>query len=154
MAMDRGMQVCYGRCYEDLALPYLPFVEAMQAHVEWGPEDVGAPLGADAAVIGQFLHWAGMLPPNAGASTPAQSDQGKLQLFLAVSRATVTLARSCPTLVVVDDLHCRPLSLELFGHLVYTIADTAVRGRPLLILGTTGRWSQRPAWPACSPVSA
>jgi class 3 adenylate cyclase/DNA-binding NarL/FixJ family response regulator len=69
---------------------------------------------------------------------PVQSDQGKLQLFLAVSRATVTLAQGCPTLFVVDDLHwADPLSLDLFGHLVYTVADTAVRESvPLLILGT------------------
>jgi predicted ATPase len=139
MAMDRGISVCYGRCYEDLALPYLPFVEALRAQFEQAPEDVEHTLGADTEVIiGQLLHHGGEPPPVASLSMPAQADQEKLRLFLAVSRATVTLAQRRPTCFVVDDLHwADPFSLDLFGHLVFTVADTAVREVvPLLILGT------------------
>lgn len=138
MAVARGLQVYYGRCYEDLVLPYLPFVEALQAYAARVPEETEPTLGADAAAIGQLLHRAGMPPSDAGPSALAQTEQAKLQLFLAVSRGTVTLARHCPTLFVIDDLHwADPLSLELFGHLVFTVADTAVRESvPLLIIGT------------------
>jgi predicted ATPase len=138
LAMDRGISVCYGRCYEDLALPYLPFVEALRAQFEQAPEDVGHTLGADAEVIGQFLHHGGVPPPVASFSRPDQADQEKLRLFLAVSHATVALAQRRPTCFVVDDLHwADPFSLDLFGHLVFTVADTAVREAvPLLMLGT------------------
>jgi class 3 adenylate cyclase/tetratricopeptide (TPR) repeat protein len=138
LAMDRGMSVCYGRCYEDLALPYLPFVEALRAQFEQASEDVEHIFGADTEVIGQFLHHGGVPPPVASLSRPDQADHEKLRLFLAVSRATVALAQRRPTCFVVDDLHwADPFSLDLFGHLVFTVADTAVREAvPLLMLGT------------------
>ena len=72
LAMDRGMSVCYGRCYEDLALPYLPFVEALRAQFEQAPEDVEHTLGADTEVIGQFLHHGGVPPPVASLSDPQE----------------------------------------------------------------------------------
>src|SRR5262245_30721225 len=48
MAVQRGIPVCYGRCYEELALPYLPFIEALRAQLAQLPEDVEPTFGADA----------------------------------------------------------------------------------------------------------
>ena len=59
MARRRGLQVCYGRCYEDLTLPYLPFVEILRPHLEQLPEDMQQVLGADAEVLSQLLYRAG-----------------------------------------------------------------------------------------------
>src|SRR5919204_5085579 len=56
VASRRGVRVCYGRCYEDLPLPYLPFIEAFLAHLDPVPEDVARVLGVEAQAIGQFLH--------------------------------------------------------------------------------------------------
>jgi tetratricopeptide (TPR) repeat protein len=137
-ALRRSVQVCYGRCYEDLALPYLPFVESLLVQLAQLPEDVTRALGADAEVIHCFLHRERAALPVAGPSISGQADQGKLRLLVAVARATVALAQRCTTLLVVDDLHwADPSSLDLLGHLVFTVADTAVREPvPLLILGT------------------
>src|SRR5215471_18569175 len=138
IALRRGIQVCYGRCYEDLALPYLPFVEILHPYLEQLPDDMQQVLGADAEIIGQLLHCAGGPLSTAGLSTSAQTEQDKLQLFLAISHTITKLAQSHPMLFVMDDLHWADLpSLDLFGHLVFTVADRAVRESvPLLILGT------------------
>src|SRR5213596_1847018 len=34
LARQRGIQVYHGRCYEDVMLPYLPFVETLRAQLE------------------------------------------------------------------------------------------------------------------------
>src|SRR5438067_1482995 len=40
LAERYGIQVCYGRCYEDVALPYLPFVESLLAQLAQRSEDI------------------------------------------------------------------------------------------------------------------
>jgi class 3 adenylate cyclase/tetratricopeptide (TPR) repeat protein len=137
-ARHRGVQVSYGRCYEDLALPSLPLIEALRPLLEQESEDVEHALGQDVEVISRFLYRDGATSPAANPSTSGQGDQDKLQLFLAVCRAVITLAQHRPVLFVIDDLHWadRP-SLDLFGHLVFTVADTVTRERvSLLIVGT------------------
>src|SRR5262249_20289279 len=138
LALRRGLQVCYGRCYEDLALPYLPFVESLRPHLEQLPEDMKQVLSTDVEIIGQLLHRAGKPLATAELSTSAQTEQDKLQLFLAVSHIITKLAQNRPMLFVMDDLHwADPPSLDLFGHLVFTMAETVMRESvPLLILGT------------------
>lgn len=138
IAVRRGLQVCYGRCYEELALPYLPFVEILRPYLEQLPEEMQQVLGADREILGQLLHYAGRPLSPAGLYTSAQTEQDKLQLFLAASHTITRLAQSHPMLFVMDDLHwADPSSLDLFGHLVFTVVETAVRESvPLLILGT------------------
>src|SRR5262245_38718039 len=51
IALRRNIQVCYGRCYEDLALPYLPFVEILRPYLEQLPQDMKQVLGADAELL-------------------------------------------------------------------------------------------------------
>jgi tetratricopeptide (TPR) repeat protein len=68
-------------------------------------------------------------------SAPAQFDQEKLRLFLAVSRLTVKLAQRQPIVFMLDDLHWADQpSLELFGHLVFAVADAAARESIRLLL--------------------
>src|SRR5262249_25820668 len=71
-------------------------------------------------------------------SITAPTDHDKLQLILAVSSATLQLAKSCPTLLIVDDLHWADRqSLDLFEHLAFTVADVAQREPiPIVIVGT------------------
>jgi class 3 adenylate cyclase/DNA-binding CsgD family transcriptional regulator len=133
-----GAQIGYGRCYEDLTLPYLPFVGILRALLERIPPDVERLLGADVGLIRRLLDRGGPTADATIPSTPAEADRDKLRLFLAVSRATVTLAQRSPILLAVDDLHWADrLSLDLFGHLVFTVADAAMREPlPILIIGT------------------
>ncbi len=134
VALRHAVQVCSGRSYEDLSLPYLPFMEALRSPMEQIFVEVESTLGPDAKIIRQFFSY------TEGASFPAHSvraDQEKLRLFLALSQAMIVLARHCPTLFVLDDLHWADQSiLDLFGHVVFTVADTAAREPvPLLIVG-------------------
>ncbi|MGH8057823.1 MAG: ATP-binding protein, partial [Candidatus Entotheonellia bacterium] len=137
VAVHRGVQVCYGRCYEDLTLPYLPFMEALRPQLEQIPEEVERTLGADASIIDQLLGRQVATTPTANQSWSTQPDQDKLRLFLAVSHLIIKSAQSGPTLFVVDDLHWADQpSLDLFGHLVVTLAETALRETvPLLLIG-------------------
>lgn len=132
------MEICFGRCYEDLALPYLPFVEYLLPQLEQMPEDARRSIGADFQLITQLLHRAETLPPEARPSLAGQADQEKLQLFLAVGHATVRFAQSRPMLFVVEDLHWADrLSLDLLDHVAFTVADTATKEPvPLVIVGT------------------
>jgi class 3 adenylate cyclase/tetratricopeptide (TPR) repeat protein len=130
------MQVCFGRCYEDLALPYLPFVEGLFAR--FAPLVHGEQLApADADVVRRLLR-GGASIAEADPALPEHADQDKLRMFLAVARATVRLAQGRPTVLLVDDLHwADPRSLDLFEHLGFTVADAAERARvPLLIAAT------------------
>ncbi len=133
LAERSGVQVCYGRCYEDLALPYLPLVEPLLSRLV----HVAAGAG-DAEVIRHLLRADPAASADAGPSLSLQADQEKLRLFLAVSRATIRLAQSCPTLLIIDDLHWADRSsLDLFAHLVFAAAD--VSGREpvaLMLIGT------------------
>lgn len=134
-AQRHGLEVCYGRCYEDLALPYLPFVESLLVYLKQIPEEVTHTLGADAEVISRFLQRAGATFPAAGPARSTEADQDTLRLFLALSRATIKLSQSRPMLLILDDLHWADRSsLDLFSHLVFAVAEAAARESiPLLI---------------------
>jgi predicted ATPase/class 3 adenylate cyclase len=137
-ARRRGVQVGLGRCYEDLTFPYLPFVGAWRMLLEQVPPDVARALGSDLKVIRRLVRQDATPAHAAHALTAAEADQDTLALVLGVSRATIKLAQHCPTLFIVDDLHWADRSsLDLFGHLVFTVADMAGREPvPLLIIAT------------------
>ncbi|MGH7305829.1 MAG: ATP-binding protein, partial [Candidatus Rokuibacteriota bacterium] len=131
------MQICFSRCYEDVALPYLPFIESLLPEVERVAEAEKI-LGADLHVVRRLLHGAG---PPAGVSRLTRSDNvdlDKLQLFVAVAHGTCALARTRPAIFIVDDLHWADShSLDLFEHLAFAVAETAFREPiPLVIVGT------------------
>ncbi|HEV8717208.1 MAG TPA: AAA family ATPase, partial [Candidatus Binatia bacterium] len=138
VAPSYGVSVCYGRCYEDLALPYLPFIESLFAQLQQMSEEVQRTLGTNLEVINQFLHRDSIATPATNPSLSTQADQDTLRLFLALSHATIKLAQSRPLLLAVDDLQWADRSsLDLFSHLVFTVADIALRESvPFLIIGT------------------
>jgi eukaryotic-like serine/threonine-protein kinase len=130
------MEVCFGRCYEDVALPYLPFVDSLLPQLDRISDD--ADLGTELRLVGQLLNRADVPPPESRPSVFGQADHDKLQLLLAVGQATVRLAQSRPMLMVVEDLHWADrLSLDLFDHVAFTVADSSIRDPvPLVIVGT------------------
>ena len=137
-ALRYNMRVCQGRCYEDLTLPYWPFLESLFPQLHRLHEDIQDCPDTDIEVINHFLHWGSTAAPPISPSPSVQADQGTLRLFLALSRATIKLAQRHPLLLAVEDLQWadRP-SLDLFGHLVFAVADAALRDSvPLLIVGT------------------
>jgi class 3 adenylate cyclase/tetratricopeptide (TPR) repeat protein len=131
----RGMQVGFGRCYEDLALPCLPFVESLRPLVDGQAEYVRRALGAEFEPIDQMLHRVDTAPSASHPSMVFQADHERLQLLLAVGHLVVALARRSPTLFIIDDLHWADrLSVDLFEHLAFTVADTAERESVSLLI--------------------
>jgi tetratricopeptide (TPR) repeat protein len=137
-----GMRICAGRCRAEVALPLAPFVESLLLHIEEGLTDASPSLHLDVDMVRRFRHRDRGIAPDRVDATSGQANPDKLHLFLAISRAAVALARHRPTLIVVDDLHwADPLSLELFAHLAFTLADLS--GPELIPLGLVG--THRPA---------
>ena len=99
------MQICFGRFHEDQTLPYLPFVEGLLPRLEAMPGYVRQSIEADIRTISQ-LHRVGRAdqdparpsqsalsrPPASYPSSAAKADYDRVQLFVSISRAIVTLA--------------------------------------------------------------
>jgi DNA-binding SARP family transcriptional activator len=115
----RGAVVLYGRCDEDLAIPYRPFVECLSHLVADVPDEVLS--GVDARTLGELTRLVSDLAlrrPGLPAPQPADPQVERYLLFGAVAGVLGALARSGPALVIVDDLHWadRP-TLLLLRHL-------------------------------------
>jgi class 3 adenylate cyclase/tetratricopeptide (TPR) repeat protein len=137
MAARCRMQVYAGRCYEDVTLPYRPFVETLTAQLGQAAGDLEGLLGADAAIVNRLLG-RGSAPPQRNAPAgPAETEEDKLRLFLTLSRTIIKAAQQNATLLVFDDLHWADRSsLDLFAHLVFAASDAALQGGlPLMIVG-------------------
>lgn len=129
---EEGAIVLYGRCEEDLAVPYKPWVEALGHLARHGPAEL-----FEGMVPTRIAEAARLLPELADrcgvdVSQSVADESERYLLFGAV----IDLLRRCselaPTALVLDDLHWadRP-TIALLHHLVG--ADTELR---LLVLGT------------------
>jgi len=116
---DAGGVVLYGRCEQDVGLPYQPFVEAVTEYLALGDNQmVLAELGEGAAYLGRVVPaLAGRVAPPA--PPPGEAELERLQLFDAATGLFAAVAREHPLLLVLDDLHwaTKP-TLLLLRHLV------------------------------------
>ena len=148
-AHQRGDIVLHGRCDEDLAIPYRPFVECLShliAHVsdavlvDVDPERLAE---LSRLIPSLVARWPG-LP----ASMVADSDVERYRLFGAVGSLLTAMARQSPVMVTLDDLQWadRP-TLQLLGHLA---------GLPLgrVLLVGVHRDSERPIGPLVEMLGA
>lgn len=127
-AADAGTVVLYGRCDEELAVPYLPWIESLGHYVEHADGEVLARL--DEATLGQLRRLLPALAERMPGETPGTPDQ--YALVAAVSRLLCAMAARRTTLVVLDDLHwADPATLLLLRHVANTVVDAR-----LLIVGT------------------
>ena len=115
----RGSVVLYGRCDEDLAIPYRPFVECLSHAIAHVSEDVLAAvdprrLAELTRLIPSLESRRPGLPPVAA----AESDVERYLLFGAVGSLLAAMASDTPVMVIVEDLHWadRP-TLVLLRHL-------------------------------------
>jgi class 3 adenylate cyclase/tetratricopeptide (TPR) repeat protein len=130
---DEGAVVLFGRCDEDLAVPYQPFVEALGAYVAAvSPDelaDQAARYGGDLARLVPVLR---ERVPALGDPLRADPDTERYRLFESVAAFLRAVAAGAPTLLVLDDLHWagKP-ELLLVRHLLRAGADA-----PVLLVGT------------------
>lgn len=139
MAQQRGFQVLLGRGYEDLVLPYLPFVETLLPLLDHLPHTIQQALTPEVSTLRLFLHRLGAETSVTPVVAPAGSEQEKLLIFMAVSRLLMALAQHQPFALFLDDLHwADSSSLDLVSYIVFAIAEAALRAEalPLLMLST------------------
>jgi class 3 adenylate cyclase/tetratricopeptide (TPR) repeat protein len=130
-AFGEGALVLYGRCDEDLGVPYQPFVEALTAYADHVAEPR---LGR---LPGELARFVPDLAERFGLAAPSASDAAteEFRLFEATASWLVDAAQNGSGLVfVLDDIHwaTKP-TLQLLVHSVRVAADA---GAPILLVGT------------------
>lgn len=113
---DDGASVLYGRCDEELSIPYQPFREALERYVSRiDAAQLYEALGSHADQLGRLLPEIGDL----GGTGPTDSESSRFELFEAIAALLGALASARPTLLVIDDLHwAPPPTVLLFRHLL------------------------------------
>lgn len=130
-AFESGGVALYGRCDEDLSVPYQPFGEAFAHLVGHLPENVLIDYldqhgGALVKLVPGLRQ---RIEVEVGEPTPGIDE--RLALFEAISGLLTTVAAIEPTLLVLEDLHwADPGTALLLKHLARSI-----RGVPLMIVG-------------------
>lgn len=128
-AEAEGGLALVGQGYEDVPLPYRPFVEALLP-LAGRLSEVDE---ADAALLRRFLHL--------GSTIEFESRQWEetdpQRLFLALSRALETFARTRPLLLLIEDLHwIDRASLDLFEHIAFRLAQSEPASAQILLVGS------------------
>jgi hypothetical protein len=127
-ADDDGALVLFGRCEEDLALPYQPFVDALPPAIDAASRDaIAAHIDAHRGEVRRlFPKLPGPQPVNA----TLEVEQARVTAALA--DLLTRLAQDQPIVLVIDDAHwAAPATVQALRHLV-SIDDPA----SLLVLVT------------------
>jgi tetratricopeptide (TPR) repeat protein len=123
--------VLAGRCYEESALPYQPFVEALRTYI------ADCPAGeVTVQVAPRRAELSALLPELAGAEVPAgiagDPERERFRLYDAVSSLLTDAAGLRPVVLLLDDVHWADSgSLLMLRHLA-----RSTEGARLLILAT------------------
>jgi class 3 adenylate cyclase/tetratricopeptide (TPR) repeat protein len=133
VAHEDGASVLYGRCEEELGVPYQPFVEALRADVEHGGGGrLRARLGPHAGELSRLLPDLASRVPGLASPAPADAETERYRLFEAVCAWLTHASAEHPIVLVLDDLHwaAQPTVLML-RHLLRSSGSAR-----LLVLGT------------------
>ena len=133
-AHREGATVLFGRCDEDPAIPYQPFVEALDGYVtHTAPDRLLAHAGRHGGDLARMLPRLAERVPGLPEAMKAEADVERHHLFEAVRAFLAAIAQDAPVVFVIDDLHwaAKP-TLLLLRHLTRDDAD--VRG--VLMLAT------------------
>ena len=132
-AHDDGAPVLFGRCDEDLGVPFQPFVEALRQQIGLlEGDDLGGRLGEHPGELARLVPDVAVRWPAIGAPTTADPETERYRLFEAVTSWLAAASADLGLVLVLDDLHWagRP-TLLLVRHLIRT--PDALR---LLVIGT------------------
>lgn len=132
LAFGDGGLVLYGRCDEDLGVPYQPFVEALDHYVQHSGSPV---LGRLPGELSRLLPDLGARVARLPAAVTSDPASEEYRLFEATASWLAAAARAASGLVVVvDDIHwaTKP-TLQLLLHVVRHCVDDCA---PVLVLAT------------------
>jgi len=131
-AKDGGAIVLYGRCDEDLAVPYRPWSEAITHLVVYASTELRTSFAPHAGYLVQLAPaLAGLL----GTPTPpvmSDPESARYALFAAVTSTLRAASELAPVVLGLDDLHwADAASLQLLKHVAVALEPTR-----LLVVGT------------------
>lgn len=130
---DDGGLVLFGRCDEELSVPYQPFVEALQGWLRHADDaslaEASGPLAGELTRLSPEL---AARAPHLAAGPAADPETERHRLFEAVARWIGDLAAGAPVLLVIDDLHWAEKSTLLM--LLSVLRSESVGG--VLVVGT------------------
>jgi predicted ATPase len=106
-AQGLGMQVWWGRCYEDAgAPPYWPWVQPLRFYIQQqDPDQLRSQMGPGAADIAEIIpEVRGKL---LGLNTPPnlEPEQARFRLFDSITAFLKNVSQAQPLVLVMDDLH-------------------------------------------------
>ena len=130
---EAGGAVIYGRCQEDLNVPYEPFVEALTFFCEHTPPaDLRSRLGRYSGELVRLQPDIADLVPGLDPQLRSDPETEQYRLFQAVTSWLAAAGEASGLLFVVDDLHwAPPPTLRLLAHVLGT--TTVAR---FLLVGT------------------
>jgi DNA-binding SARP family transcriptional activator len=132
-AHSDGAVVLFGRCDEDLGVPYQPFAEALRTYVAACPAaELAAQAGRAAGDLARLVPEVGERLPGVEPATTGDPEDERYRLFAAVATLFAAASRARPLILVLDDLHwaAKP-TLLMLRHLARARGPSR-----LLILGT------------------
>jgi tetratricopeptide (TPR) repeat protein len=125
--------VLFGRCDEDLAVPYQPFVEALRTYAHnCTPADLETQIGPFGGDVARLVPEVEQMVPRMPDPLRADAETERYRLFEAIAAFLDGVAATAPVVLLLDDLHwaAKP-TLLMLRHLARPANDT-----PLLIVGT------------------
>ncbi|MBV8979981.1 MAG: AAA family ATPase [Acidimicrobiia bacterium] len=130
LAHDMGAAALFGRCDEDMGVPFQPFVEALEHVVHSG---VGAEsLGRHANELVRIVPDVGQLVPGLEPPLSADPETERYRLFDAIGAWLSAMSNPGGVVLVLDDLHwAEKPTLLLLRHLIRS--SDPIR---LLVVGT------------------
>jgi class 3 adenylate cyclase len=132
-AHERGATILWGRCDEELGIPYEPFAEALRQYAAAVPaEQLRAELGALGGELTRMLPELSARVPGLADPVQTEPETERHRLFEAVTDLLAEVSQNAPVILVLDDMHWsdKP-SLLLLRHIVR--AATPMR---VLVLAT------------------
>ena len=114
---DHGARVLYGRCDDELELPYQPFAEALSHVVAHAPlDELAAHVAAQGGELARLAPELARRIPDLTPPTRTDPEADRYRLFEAV---VDLLAHAGPTVLVLDDIHwATSTTLQLLRHVL------------------------------------
>ncbi|MGD0593539.1 MAG: BTAD domain-containing putative transcriptional regulator [Acidimicrobiales bacterium] len=129
-AHDMGAVVLFGRCDEDMGVPFQPFVEALEQVLQSAP--AAASLGRHAGELVRLAPDLAWIVPGLEPPLQADPDTERYRLFDAVGDWLTAMSAEAGMVLVLDDIHwAEKPTLLLLRHLVRSAEPMRI-----LVVGT------------------
>ncbi len=114
-----GGTVLYGRCDDEVGVPYQPFVEALEHFAtHCPPEEISRRMGRYPGELARLVPWLTEQMPDLPPPVESDPETERYRLFEAVAGWLAATSDTEPTILILDDLHwaAKP-TLLLFRHI-------------------------------------